>query len=168
MLNPFPTSRRPYPDDCCEDRALYQALFREIEEETGVRLFDPTGPEAAAELEPLALPNDKSGILVWDKTAIDLAVEALLRGCEAEGNVLGMDCEWEPAFDGSTEKAVCTLQLALRNGTSYLFHLQRGQRQTTGSTFNVNLKRLLSDPTITKVRLGDVVFKPSCIFLTVR
>lgn len=137
---------------------MFQAIFREIEEETGIRLFDATGTEATAggaELEVLQFPEGKRGLRVFDDKAIDLAVAALLQGCEAEGNVLGMDCEWEPAFDGSSENAVCTLQLALGNGTSYLFHLQRGARRTTPSSFSTNLKRLLSDPAITKVCLAD-------------
>ncbi|CAM9365309.1 unnamed protein product, partial [Hapterophycus canaliculatus] len=143
-----------FSDECCEDRSMFAAMFREIEEETGVRLFDATDTDATAggvELEALALPEGKAGRVVWDSKAINLAVADLLQGCAAQGNVLGMDCEWEPPFNGSSESAVCTLQLALPDGTSYLFHLKRGARGTTPSTFNGNLKRLLSDGNITKV-----------------
>ncbi|CAN0058302.1 unnamed protein product, partial [Ectocarpus fasciculatus] len=143
-----------FSDECCEDRALFVSMFREIEEETGVCLFDATGTQATAagpELEELAFPEERKAQVVWDDKAINLAVAALLQGCQSQGNLLGMDCEWEPPFDGSSEGAVCTLQLALPDGTAYLFHLQRGVRRTTSSTFNNNLKRLLNDPSIAKV-----------------
>lgn len=142
-------------------------MFQEIEADTRVRLFDTTDPGAAAggdELQALTLPEGKAGRVVWDKKAIDLAVAELLEGCAAQGNVLGMDCEWEPSFDGSSERAVCTLQLALPDGTSYLFHLQRGGRGTTPSSFSVNLKRLLSDANITKVRMPDVLMPSRIVF----
>lgn len=145
---------------------MYVSLFREIEEETGVCLFDLTGTEATgggAELEVMAFPEGKTANVVWDNKAIDLAVAALLQGCAAQGDVLGMDCEWEPPFDGSSENAVCTLQLALPDGTSYLFHLQRGERRTTSSTFNRSLKRLLCDPDIMKVCLPGA--SPTILFL---
>ncbi|CAN0051384.1 unnamed protein product [Ectocarpus sp. 12 AP-2014] len=143
-----------FSDECCEDREMFLEMFREIEEVTGVRLFDATGDEAAeggAELAALTFPEGKTGVRVFDKTAIDIAVANLVGGCATQGMVLGMDCEWEPAFNGSSERPVCTLQLALPDGTSYLFHLQRGGRGTTPSTFNTNLKRLLGDSAITKV-----------------
>ncbi|CAM9724078.1 unnamed protein product [Pylaiella littoralis] len=141
-------------DYCCEDRAMFVAMFREIEQATGVCLYDATASEAAAggaPLEAFAFPEDKKGHVVWDDKAIDLAVAALVESCKTQGDVLGMDCEWEPPFDGSSESAVCTLQLALPDGTAYLFHFQRGARRTTSSTSNRNLKRLLNDPSITKV-----------------
>ncbi|CAM9179584.1 unnamed protein product [Ectocarpus sp. 8 AP-2014] len=61
-----------------------------------------------------------------------------------------MDCEWEPPFDGASESAVSTLQVALPDGTAYLFHLQRGATRSTPSTFNRSLKTLLNDERITK------------------
>ncbi|CAM9377727.1 unnamed protein product [Ectocarpus sp. 6 AP-2014] len=143
-----------FSDECCEDRGMFLAMFREIEEVTGVRLFDPNGEEAAeggAELAALTFPEGKTGVRVFDKTAIDIAVANLVGGCATQGMLLGMNCEWKPAFNGSSERPVCTLQLALPDGTSYLFHLQRGGRGSTSSTFNTNLKRLLGDLAITKV-----------------
>lgn len=140
-------------------------MFREIEEETGVRLYDVTDFEEAsdgAELEALAFPEEKKAQIVWDNTAINLAVVALLEGCAAQGNLVGMDCEWEPPFGGTSESAVCTLQLALPDGTAYLFHLQRGQRCTTPNSFNRNLKRLLNDERITKVWLSLVASLDAC------
>ncbi|CBJ33586.1 conserved unknown protein [Ectocarpus siliculosus] len=107
--------------------------------------------EGGAELAALTFPEGKTGVRVFDKTAIDIAVANLVGGCATQGMVLGMDCEWEPAFNGSSERPVCTLQLALPDGTSSLFHLQRGGRGITPSTFNTNLKRLLGDLAITKV-----------------
>ncbi|CAB1103500.1 unnamed protein product [Ectocarpus sp. CCAP 1310/34] len=104
-----------------------------------------------AVLETFSFPEGKEGYVVWDEKAINLAVMEFVEGCKQQGHVLGMDCEWEPPFDGSSEGAVCTLQLALPDGTAYLFHLQRGTRRTRPSTFNRSLKVLLNDPTITKV-----------------
>ncbi|CAM9861512.1 unnamed protein product, partial [Ectocarpus fasciculatus] len=143
-----------FSDDCCEDRAMYIDMFREIEEETGVCLYDSASTEATASgatLETFSFPEGKNGYVVWDESAINLAVVELLEGCKNQGHVLGMDCEWEPPFDGSSESSVCTLQLALPDGTAYLFHLQRGARRTLPSTFNRSLKVLLNDPSITKV-----------------
>lgn len=140
-------------------------MFREIEEETGVRLYEATGVEATAggeQLVPLAFPSEKKGRVVWDDRAIDLAVVELIQGCAVQGNVLGMDCEWELPFGGASESPVCTLQLALPDGTAYLFHLQRGSRGTTSATFNRSLKRLLNDEGISKVSLSHVVFLDEC------
>ena len=156
----------PNSDDCCEDRGMFEAIFEEIEEETGRRLFDASSSTAAgANLEPFEFPAGKDPIAVdvLNKKHCDLAVATLLRGCAAQGRVLGMDCEWEPAFNGSSEGKVCTLQLALPDGTSYLFQLQRGAKEgVTPSSFNPSLKMLLNGAENKKVRVSKVFTSTHC------
>lgn len=135
---------------------MFVAMFREVEIETGVRLYEAEEEDVSHERAPLpalALPDDpeKIPVVAWDKEAINHAVIQLRRGCESQGNVLGMDCEWEPSFDGSPETPVCTIQLALPDGATFLFHLQRGVIKTTTANFNGALKNLLEDAGIAKV-----------------
>ncbi|CAM9444226.1 unnamed protein product [Hapterophycus canaliculatus] len=90
-------------DECCEDRQLLRAMFKDIEAETSARLYDTAEEEAGGahgvELLPtLNFSLGKRGGYVFDlrPNSIAPSVVALLDGCQLQGNVLGLDCEWEP------------------------------------------------------------------------
>ncbi|CAB1098485.1 unnamed protein product [Ectocarpus sp. CCAP 1310/34] len=77
---------------------------------------------------------------------VDLAVAELAKGCQDQGDVLGLDCEWEPALGGATPNPVSTLQLSLPDGTAYCFHLhRRTNRATATSTIPKVLQSLLEN-----------------------
>ncbi|CAN0310195.1 unnamed protein product, partial [Laminaria digitata] len=151
-----------FTDECCEDRKLLLAMFREIRSETGVHLYDiadddGTGAERA-NLPKLSFPSGTFGRCVWDfsdPSNIATAVTTLLRGCREQEKVLGLDCEWELSLGGTPPKPVSTVQLSLPDGTAYCFQLQRqlerGKIQTTADNFPKALKQLLEDPSIKKV-----------------
>lgn len=155
-------------DECCEDRKLLLAMFREIRSETGVHLYDiadddGTGAERAI-LPKLSFPSGTFGRCVWDfsdPSNIATAVTTLLRGCREQEKVLGLDCEWELSLGGTPPKPVSTVQLSLPDGTAYCFQLQRqlerGKIQTTADNFPKALKQLLEDPSIKKVRVNIAV-----------
>lgn len=133
-------------------------MFREILEETGVRLYDAADGDSVNEgatVPDLLFPSPARGQYVWDlapgASAISLAISLLANGCTVQGNVLGFDCEWEPALGGAPPNPVSTVQLSLPDGTAYSFHLQRGKNRTTPSNFLAALRQLLEDPSIAKV-----------------
>ncbi|CAM9376638.1 unnamed protein product [Sphacelaria rigidula] len=133
-------------------------MFREILEETGVRLYDAADADSVNEettVPELSFPSPTRGKYVWDlapgASAISLAVSQLAKGCTVQGNDLGFDCEWEPALGGAIPNPVSTVQLSLPDGTAYCFHLQGGQNRTTPSNFPAALRQLLEDPSIAKV-----------------
>lgn len=136
------------------------AIFKEIADDTGVLLYDAVDDNergaGGPTLPALTLPPGENNrpVYAWDRAVIDIAVATIFNGCRDQGNVLGMDCEWELPFGGSPETPVCTLQLSLPDGRTFLFHLQRGNQRTNSSTFNQALRKLLEDPDITKVRIG--------------
>ncbi|CAN0562550.1 unnamed protein product, partial [Ectocarpus sp. 12 AP-2014] len=73
-----------FSDVCCEDRGMHIDMFREIEEETGVCLYDAASTEetaGGAALETFSFPEGKKGYVVWDEKAINLAVMELVEGC---------------------------------------------------------------------------------------
>ena len=93
-------------DESCEDRELLLTMFRDILEETGVRLYDAAdghGVRGGATVPALLFPSPARGQYVWDlapgPSAISLAISMLVNGCTVvQGNVLGLDCEEEPAL----------------------------------------------------------------------
>lgn len=134
------------------------AMFREIREDIGVHLYDAADGGIVNEgttMPELSFPSPARGQYVWDlapgASAISLAVSMLANGCTVQGDVLGFDCEWEPALGGATPNPVATVQLSLPDGTAYCFHLQRGKNRTTPSNFPAALRQLLEDPSIAKV-----------------
>lgn len=136
-------------------------MFREIRTEAGVQLYDAAddnGVDEVATLPELSFPLPGHGKYVWDlaSSAISVAVAQLANGCGQQGNVLGLDCEWEPALGGATPNPVSTVQLSLPDGNDYCFHLQRGTSRATASDFPNALKRLLEDPSIAKVQCMTV------------
>lgn len=157
-------------DECCEDRKLLLAMFREIKEETGVWLYEAEdGDGVAAEgatcaLPELSLPSGKPGGYAWVPETVSLAVAQLANGCAGQGDVLGLDCEWEPSLGGATPNPVATVQLSLPDGTAFVFHLQRGNNRTSRSGFPKALKQLLENPSITKVCANFVVACVMTIF----
>lgn len=134
---------------------MLQAIFREIEvEQNGEPLHGPAREGIDAEmpvLPALDLPpsKSKSGMYVVGPDAIRDKIAELVEGCGRQGNVLGLDCEWEPSLGGKIPNPVATVQLSLPDGTAALFHLQRGQRNPV---FPGSLRALLEDPSIMKVR----------------
>ena len=146
-------------DECCEDRKLLLDIFREIELEAGVRLYDGADGESADGpiLPKLSFPSGKLGRHVWDMrdaSVISLAVADLSGGRDGQEIVLGMDCEWEPSLGGMPPNPVSTVQLSLPNGTAYCFQLQCGNKKTTKSDFPEALRHLLESPSIKKVRIN--------------
>lgn len=155
-------------DECCEDRNLLLAMFREIRSETGVHLYDggdgeSIGEGTAAEgehLPQLSFPSGTSGRYVWDMrdaSVASTAVSDLLGGSSSHEIVLGLDCEWEPSLGGTTPNPVSTVQLSLPDGTAYCFQLQCGDRRTTKDDFPIVLKQLLEDASIKKVWVNIAV-----------
>lgn len=135
-------------------------MFQEIELETGARLYD-TAERAAPGVEvlpTLSFPPGKRGECVFDlrPNSIAPSVVTLLDGCQQQGNVLGLDCEWEPSLGGTTPNPVSTIQLSLPDGTAYCFQLQRGNNKTKASDFPKALQNLVQDPSIAKVRINFV------------
>ena len=146
-------------DECCEDRKLLLDIFREIELEAGVRLYDGADGENADGpiLPKLSFPSGKLGRHVWDMrdaSVISLAVADLSGGRDGQDIVLGMDCEWEPSLGGMPPNPVSTVQLSLPSGTAYCFQLQYGNEKTTKSDFPEALRHLLESPSIKKVRIN--------------
>ncbi|CBJ28935.1 similar to Werner syndrome protein [Ectocarpus siliculosus] len=147
-----------FSDECCDDRQLLLTMFKEIELETGARLYDTAeeaggGSPGVEVLPALEFPPGKRGECVFDfrPNSIAPSVVALTDGCQLQGNVLGLDCEWEPSLAGTTPNPVSTVQLSLPDGTAYCFQLQRGNKKTTSSNFPKALQNLLENPSIAKV-----------------
>lgn len=144
-----------HADDCCEDRQLLLDMFREIHEDTGVLLYAAPGAAggATASLPELSFPEGKRGMYVYDMrdAAVMIAVDDLLGRCSEQGNVLGLDCEWEPSFGGAPPNPVATIQLSLPDGTAYCFQLHHGSKHTSASNFPPSLQSILEDVTIAKV-----------------
>lgn len=146
-------------DECCEDRQLLLTVFKEIESENNVSLYDMAAESAIELLPELEFPPGKRGELVFDLTVDNVAVgvASLSEECarmEAAGEtpVLGLDCEWEPPVTGQPPNPVATIQLSTPDGTAYCFHLQRGKKKTKASDFPLALKKILKQPSIVKVR----------------
>ena len=146
-------------DECCEDRKLLLAMFKEIRSETGVHLYDAgDGEGMGAERE--ILPSGKSSGYVWDMTNASIvwgAVPGLLGGRGSEEIVLGLDCEWGPSLGGMPPNPVSIVQLSLPDGTAYRFQIQCGDKQTTKDNFPPVLKQLLEDSSIKKVWVNVAV-----------
>jgi len=130
------------------------AMFKEIEQDTGIRLYDAAVGEGVDPrgdtLPELTFPSPKHGAYVFGPEAVRLKIAELVRGCGLQGNVVGLDCEWEPALGGKTPNPVSTVQLSLPDGTAALFHLQRKQKNPV---FPSSLQAFLENPDIKKVRL---------------
>lgn len=131
------------------------AMFSEIEQETGVRLYDAASDDGVgageAILPAFDFPPTKSGGYVYGREAMGLKVAELVQGCDRgqQRNVVGLDCEWEPSLGGKTPNPVATIQLSLPDGTAALFHLQRGNQK---AAFPQPLRDFLEDPSVAKVR----------------
>lgn len=140
------------PDECCQDRTLFVRLIREIKDETDVHVYEAAEEDLSDGEPPVQALTLRYKPIVTFAPQVKSAVTTIIEGCAKQGKVLGMDCEWEPSFDGSPERPVCTVQLALPDGRTFLIHLQRAAGiQTTKGSFSTALKNLLEDSTIKKV-----------------
>ena len=130
------------------------AMFREIEEEHGARLYDAADGEGVdpeeAVLPELTFPSPKHGAYVFRPEAVRMKVAELAGGCAMQGSVVGLDHECEPLLGTNTPNPVSTFQVSLPDGTAALFHLQRGQ---PNPVFPPSFRALLENPDVKKVRL---------------
>lgn len=76
-------------DECCEDRQLLLTMFKEIESETGARLYDTAeeGGPGVEVLPTLDFPEGKRGEIVFDlrPNSIAPSVVILLDGSSGRG-----------------------------------------------------------------------------------
>ena len=130
------------------------AMFREIEEEHGARLYDAADGEGVdpeeAVLPELTFPSPKHGAYVFRPEAVRMKVAELAGGCAMQGSVVGLDHECEPLLGTNTPNPVSTFQVSLPDGTAALFHLQRGQPNIVPPP---SLCAFLEDPDVKKMRL---------------
>ena len=107
------------------------AMFREIEEEHGARLYDAADGEGVdpgeALLPELTFPSPKHDAYVFGREAVRMKVAELAGGCAQQGSVVGLDRECEPPVGSKTPNPVSTFQVSLPNDTAALLHLRRGQ-----------------------------------------
>ena len=112
------------PDDVPGDTGRYRNSFYDA--------ADGNSVNEGSTVPNLLFPSPARGQYVWDlapgPSAISLAISMLVNGCTVvQGNVLGLDCEEEPALGGAPPNLVSTIQLPI--GLMAL--------PTTAFTFNV-------------------------------
>ena len=128
-------------------------MFRELEAATGISFY--IEDELTVGVQPKLLPLLQMQCVprvVFGTQAIADAVGFLRTSNSLLGGsqVLGVDAEWEAGADGGRQK-VATIQVAPLQGTTFLFHLQRGRVGFSRETFPSSLRGLLEDPSIVKV-----------------